>query len=69
MNLRRQTCHLLSLLKIHSPDCDHCNDRSMCWGEMRKRLEELNWWTQSRSPRDGDHGEVVEVPDSKLPKL
>jgi hypothetical protein len=32
---------------------------------MRKRLEELSWRTQPRSFHNGDHGEVVEVFDSK----
>jgi len=31
---------------------------------MRKRLEELNCWTQPRSLNNGDHGEVVKVFDS-----
>jgi hypothetical protein len=35
---------------------------------MRKRLEELNWRTQTRSLDKTDHEEVVDVPDSKLPK-
>ena len=30
-----------------------------------KRLEELSWRTQPRSFHNGDHGEVVEVFDSK----
>jgi len=33
-----------------------------------KRLEELNWRTQTRSLDKTDHEEVVDVPDSKLPK-
>lgn len=32
---------------------------------MRKRLEELNWRTQPGSLNHGDHGEVVEVLNSK----
>jgi hypothetical protein len=58
-------CYLLSLLRIHHPDCEHCNVRETCGHEMRKRLEELNWRTQPYSPNNGDHGEVVEVFDSK----
>jgi hypothetical protein len=69
MNFRRRICYLLSLLKIHSPDCEHCNARETSWSDMRKRLDELSWRTQPRSLKNGDHGEVVEDPDSKLPKL
>ena len=58
-------CYLLSLLRIHGPDCEHCNVRETCGYEMRKRLEELNWRTKPYSPNNGDHGEVVEVFDSK----
>jgi hypothetical protein len=32
---------------------------------MQKRLEELSWRTQPRSLTNADHGEVVEVFDSK----
>lgn len=42
MTLRRLLCAALSLLKIHEPDCDHCDVLQECWGiDMRKRLEEL----------------------------
>jgi hypothetical protein len=58
-------CYLLSVLRIHRPDCEHCNARETCGDEMRKRLEELNWRTQPRSLNHGDHGEVLEVSDSK----
>jgi hypothetical protein len=67
--LRRLTCYLLSLLRIHSPDCEHCNARKTDGNEMQKRLEELSWRTQPRSHKNGDRGEVVEDPNSKLPKL
>ncbi len=62
MNLR---CYLLSLLRIHSPNCEVCNAREKYGVDMRKRLEELNWRTQPHSPNNGDHGEVVEVFDSR----
>jgi len=59
-------CYLLSLLRIHSPNCEVCNAREDYGLEMRKRLEELNWRTQPHSPASGDHvvfdsepGEVV----------
>ena len=62
MSLR---CYLLSLLRIHRPDCERCNARERRGDEMRKRLEELSWRTQPRSLDSGDHGQVVEVFDSK----
>ena len=43
MHLRLCICYLLSRIKIHNPDCEHCNAHKICWGEMKKRLEELNW--------------------------
>ncbi|MGO9862351.1 MAG: hypothetical protein ACLPLR_01965 [Terriglobales bacterium] len=33
---------------------------------MRNRLEELNWRMQPRPLNRGDHGEVLEVSNSKL---
>jgi hypothetical protein len=62
-------CCLLALLRIHSPDCEHYNARETSGDEMRKRLEELSWRTKQRSLKNDDHGEVVEEPDSNLPKL
>ena len=62
MNLR---CYLLSLLRIHRPDCELCKARETCGDEMRKRLEELNWRMQPRSLNSGDHGQAVKVFDSK----
>ncbi len=38
LNLR---CCLLSLLRIHRPDCGHYHARETSGAEMRKRLEEL----------------------------
>jgi len=56
-------CYLLSLLKLHSPDCE-CRNAPEKYGEaMRRRLEELNWRTQPRS--HGDHGVAVGGFDSK----
>ena len=65
MNQLRWKCYLLSLVRIHSPDCEHCNACETSGDEMRKRLEELSWRTQPRSLSNGDHGEVAEVFDSK----
>jgi hypothetical protein len=57
VNLR---CYLLSLLRIHSPNCEVCTDREKYGVEMRQRLEELNWRTLPDSHANGDHGRVVE---------
>ena len=62
MNLR---CRLLSLVRLHHPDCEDCNTREVDGHEMRKRLEDLNWRTQSHSLRDGNQEEVVKVFDYK----
>ena len=40
--LRPRICYVLSLLRIHNPDCKHCAARLSCGNELRKRLEELN---------------------------
>ena len=67
MNLR---CRLLSLLRIHHPDCEVCNARERYGVEMRKRLEELGWGTQPRSPNelmgvfDSEPREVISTPIS-----
>ena len=58
MNLR---CYVLSLLRLHSPECERCNAQEIRGDEMRKRLEELNWRKPLRSLIHGDHGEVAEV--------
>jgi hypothetical protein len=42
VNFRRWICSLLSLLRIHSPDCEHCMARQAYGNELRKRLEELD---------------------------
>lgn len=42
MKLRGRICHLLARLRIHNPDCEHCNVRLTCGSELLKRLEELN---------------------------
>jgi hypothetical protein len=69
VNQLRWKCYLLSLLRIQHPDCDHCNAREKCGGEMRKRLEELRGWrTQPSSPNNGvfdsEPGEVISTPVS-----
>ena len=69
MNLRRCICYLLARLRIHSPDCEHCKAREACGREMLKRLEELNWRTYLGSLHNRDQVGIVEVPDSKLPRL
>jgi len=61
VNLR---CEMLSLLRIHSLDCERCSARETHGGEMRKRLEELNWRTTPRTRDNGDQSAFVEVLDS-----
>jgi hypothetical protein len=56
-------CYLLSFLRIHRPDCEHCNARGTCGDEMRKRLEELSVGMQPHPLNNGvfdsKPGEVV----------
>lgn len=69
MHLRRQICRFLSVLRIHNPDCEHCNTGEAAWGEMRQRLEELSWGAQPPVLKHANHGEIVEIRGSKLPKF
>jgi len=62
-------CSLLSLLRTHHPDCEHCVARKKYGIEMRKRLEELGWWAQVNSQEivavcDSDPSEVITLPVS-----
>ena len=70
MSLRPRICYLLAVMRIHSPDCEHCSVRGTCGSEMLKRLEDLNSQTQPSSLKNGAPGEeIVENRDSKLPQL
>ena len=41
MNLRDRICYLLARMRIHNPDCEHCNAHLACGSKLRNRLEEL----------------------------
>jgi hypothetical protein len=69
VNLGPRICYLLSALRIHSPDCEHCNPRESCGYAMRKRLEELNGGTQTRSVNNGVHEEVARGFTSNPPEI
>ena len=58
-------CYLLSVLRIHRLDCEHCKDREKCGIEMRERLAELNSRTLPHLIKKDVHGEVVPDFDSK----
>jgi hypothetical protein len=48
--LKSWSCYVLSILRIHSPDCETCNPGGSNRGEeMRARLEEL----QRTAPKSG----------------
>jgi hypothetical protein len=68
MQLRSRICYVLSLLGIHSTDCEHCMARLTHGDELRKRLEELNGGTQL-CPRENGTIESLwkEDADTKLP--
>jgi len=62
-------CYLLALLRIHSPDCEHCKAREKYGIEMRKRLEELNWripHSLNKGVFDSKPGEAVANPPISL---
>ena len=61
----RLRCCLESLLRIHGPNCEHCNTPETWGREIRKRLEELNSRTQPHSLNSEDHEEVERIFDSK----
>lgn len=65
VNLRPRFCHLLSALRIHDPDCEHCCPREACGYEMRQRLQELNGATRTLPLYDGGQEKVARVFDSK----
>jgi hypothetical protein len=49
--LRNWSCYLLSIVRLHSPDCEYCDPGASQRGEyMRTRLEDL----QSTEPRGED---------------
>jgi hypothetical protein len=61
-------CYLLSLLRIHRPECQYCKARERYGVEMGNRLEELNWRMHQSSPEvgvfDSEPREVVTLPIS-----
>ena len=54
-------CYLLSLLRIHHPNCEHYVARKRYGIEMRKRLEELGWRMQPCSQNNGNHKDRIEL--------
>ena len=48
--LRSRICQLLSILKLHKPDCEHCKAKLTCGIVIRRRLHELD----GRGERSGD---------------
>jgi hypothetical protein len=59
-------CHLLSLFKIHGPNCARCRALEKCGLEMRQRLEELKLADATVSVHREFHGELVEVFNSEV---
>jgi hypothetical protein len=57
-------CYILSFLRIHRPDCEHCKASETFGDGMRRRLEELNSWKQPNLLKKEVHGDAVEVSDS-----
>jgi len=67
VNLRPRICYLLSLLRIHSPDCKHCMAQLTCGNELRRRLEELNGEAQPVQFESLRHG--VEMALAVMPSM
>jgi len=57
--LRPRISYVLSLLRIHNPDCKHCAAHLICGNELRKRLEELNEPMQAISDRFPEAGGIA----------
>ena len=68
VHLQQRICYLLSILRIHSPDCVHCNARQTCWDETVRRLNELDP-SKHRTLKGGDQQEKTRARDSESPKL
>lgn len=58
-------CHLLSFLRIHPLDCEHCKALEVSGHEMRKRLEELNRRLPTNLLGKNVDGEALEAFNSK----
>jgi hypothetical protein len=56
MRFRPRICYLLSLLRIHNPDCKHCMAHLTCGNELRRRLQELNEISQPVQFQSFRHG-------------
>jgi hypothetical protein len=66
MILRRYLCSALSFLRIHQPDCEHCNDLRKCWGDdLRKRLEELREDESLVVMREQSQEDTAQTPPTK----
>lgn len=50
MNFGGQVCKLLALLGMHHPECKYCSASRACWGDLRKRLEELREESPGENP-------------------
>lgn len=59
---------MLSFLRIHNPDCEHCTAQLTCGNDLRKRLEELNGPVQPvqfQSRRQGVEMAVALMPSER----
>jgi hypothetical protein len=57
--LRARICYLLSILKLHRPDCEHCAARLACGIAIRERLTELN--TRDERTSSANEGRAPEL--------
>ena len=57
VTLGERLCYVLTLLKMHRPDCERCHCLPECWGDqLRKRLQDLNQrqWPKAESPKSDE---------------
>jgi hypothetical protein len=60
-------CYLLSVLRIRSPDGQHCRAHLTCGVELRERLEELNGLAERENgERRQQRGEPEPSPFNRL---
>lgn len=67
VKLRPRICYVLSVLRIHSSDCEHCAAHLTCGVELRERLEELNGLAERENgERRQQRGEPRPSPFNRL---
>jgi len=53
VNFRRTLCNLLSILRIHNQNCEHCKPILASGTQLQDRLNKLNGELPGRIPEGG----------------